>query len=63
MPISKTKRLFGGTKLTFKCPTCGATMPITSSTRLAGNELACRSCAKVHTLSSADITLVKEQLK
>lgn len=58
MSISRKRRLFGGTKLTFKCPTCGAKMPITPAALQGGNKVACRSCAKIQVLSSADAALL-----
>ena len=60
MAITKSRGLFGGTKLTFKCPTCGAKMPITPAARRAGNKVACKSCAAVHTLSGSDVALLDE---
>ena len=62
MPISKGRGFFGGTKLTFKCPICGATMPIKLDT-LASGKLTCKSCAKVHALSGADAALLDELRK
>ena len=60
MAIIKSRGFFGGAKLTFKCPTCGAKMPITPAARRADSKVACKSCAKVHSLSSADIALLDE---
>jgi len=63
MAITKTRRLFGGTRLTFKCPRCGATMPVTPSARRPDGKVACKSCATVQTLSGADLALLEEQTK
>jgi hypothetical protein len=59
MPISKKRGLLGGTKITFKCPTCGATMPLGPA--LGGaSKVVCKSCASAHALSEAEQALLRE---
>jgi hypothetical protein len=60
MPIREKRGFFGGSKLEFQCPTCGATMPVTRAALEGHKKVACKSCAALSALSASDAALLRK---